>query len=39
MSVLFSKTEAYLSICNIGKSRGSLMVIAKLSCQLNEGVS
>ena len=39
MSVLFSKTEANLSISEIGKSRGSLIVIAKLSCRLNEAVS
>lgn len=39
MSVLFSKTEANLSIREIGKSRGSLMVIAKLSCRFNEAVS
>lgn len=39
MSVLFSKTEANLSIREIGKSRGSLMVIAKLSCRLKEDVS
>ncbi len=39
MSVLFSKTEVSLSICEIGKSRGSLMANAKLSCRLKEDVS
>lgn len=39
MSVLFSKTEANLSISEAGESRCSLIVIAKLSCRLNEAVS
>ena len=39
MSVLFSKTEANLSLREIGKSRGSLMVKAKLSCRLKLAVS
>ena len=39
MSVLFSKTEVSLSIREVGESRGSLMVIAKLSCRLKEDVS
>ena len=39
MSVLFSKTEANLSLREIGKSRGSLMANTKLSCRLNEAVS
>ena len=39
MSVLFSKTEANLSLREIGKSRGSLMVKTKLSCRLKLAVS
>lgn len=39
MSVLFSKTEANLSIRETGESRGSLMVITKLSCRLKLAVS
>ena len=39
MSVLFSKTEANLSLLEIGKSRGSLIANTKLSCRLNEAVS
>ena len=39
MSVLFSKTEANLSLREIGKSRGSLMANAKLSCRLKEDAS
>lgn len=39
MSVLFSKTEADLSIREIGESRGSLVVKAKLSCRLKLAVS
>ena len=39
MSVLFSKTEADLSIWDIGESRGSIMVKTKLSCRLKLAVS
>lgn len=39
MSVLFSKTEANLSLLEIGKSRDSLMANSKLSCRLKEDVS
>ena len=39
MSVLFSKTEANLSLREIGNSRGSLMANAKLSCRLKLPVS
>ena len=39
MSVLFSKTEANLSLREIGKSRGRLIVSAKLSCRFNGAVS
>ena len=39
MSVLFSKTEANLSLRDTGESRGSLMANAKLSCRLNEAMS
>lgn len=39
MSVLFSKIKADLSIREIGESRGSLVIKAKLSCRFNGDVS